>query len=123
MDLTSLDERRQTEAPLLEEVNLDLWSQFKIPRQERRQDALDGLRRRADAEHAGLTPAHGLGLLGELSGGGQQRVAALQEPLAVARQADAPPRALEEPHAELCLEVAHLSRQRGLGEAEPGRRP
>ena len=59
--------------------------------------------------------AHGLGLLAELSGGGQQRAAALQEPLAVARQTDAPARALEESHAELHLEVAHLSRQRGLG--------
>jgi hypothetical protein len=103
-------------------MDLDQRSRFQVPGEKRRHDALDGLGGGGDAENADAPPAHRLGVLAELGGRGQEIAAARQEPLAVTRQLDPTSRAVEEPDAELRREVVHLPRQRGLRDAEPGRR-
>src|SRR5262245_48798428 len=121
--LAALDQPQRTDATLLDEMDVDARSRLQIPREERRQHVLDELWRGPDAQAAGLAAAHRASLLGELLDAGQQLVAPPQQALARARHSDPTPGALEEPHAQLQLEIVNLSPERRLRDAQPGGGP
>jgi beta-lactamase family protein len=103
VDLAALDEARSAGAALFDETDVDAWTRPQVPRQERRQDALDHLRRASDPKAPDLAAAHRVCMLGELVDTVEELAAPAQEGFAFARQANPTPGALEEPNAELRL--------------------
>jgi hypothetical protein len=118
VDLAALDEARSAGAALFDEMDVDAWSRLQVPRQERGQDALDHLRRASDTKAPDLATAHRVRMLGQLGDTVEQLAAPAQETVSLARQTNPTPGALEEPNAELHLQVVDLPPQRRLGDAQ-----
>jgi hypothetical protein len=118
VDLAALDEARSADAALFDQVDVDTWSRFQVSRQEGRQHALDDLRRASDTKGPDLAAAHRMGVLGQLVDPVEQLAAPTQEAFSCARQTNSAPGALEEPDAQLHLEVVDLPPQRRLGDTQ-----
>jgi hypothetical protein len=101
-------------------VDIDTGMPPPIARQEPGEKRLHGLRRRADSKHAALAALEGFRPLAERIGSGQQLARSPQQVLAFDREMDATTDSVEELHAQLGLECANLTRQRGLAQVEAG---
>ena len=85
VDLATLDEARSAGAALFDETDVDAWTRFQVPHQERRQDALDGLRRASDTKAPDLATAHRVRMLDQLGDTVEQLAAPAQETVSLAR--------------------------------------
>jgi len=93
-------------------------SGFQIPVEERGEYVLDHLWRGADAELPCFAATHGVRVLDELLSTRQQLAASQQQVFTGTGHAHPAARALEEPDAQLGLEVVNLPPQRGLRDAQ-----
>src|SRR5206468_8755918 len=114
VDFATLDQRNQRLTRRFDELDLHLGMAFGITAEERGKDAFDGLRRRRDAQDAGVAYPQLARVFAERSYIAQDRAAVGEQLLAFAGQHHTPAQALEELEAELILEGADLSGQRGL---------
>jgi predicted metal-dependent enzyme (double-stranded beta helix superfamily) len=119
MHFAALDEPCGADGALLDEMDVDARSRRQVPREERREDALDDLGRSRDAKAPDLAAAHRVRMLGELLDVGEELSASSEEAFPLARQTNLSPRALEEPDPQLCLEVVDLAPERRLRDAQP----
>jgi len=121
--LAALDKRDAAHATLLLQVDIDAGTPLQVPAQERRQHALNHLWRAAHAKAPNLAVVQRARVLGQLLGARQHLTAPAQEAFALTREAHPAPVALEEPDAQLRLEIVNLSPQGRLRDAQASGRP
>jgi hypothetical protein len=117
--LAVVESSGQAGPTVLDEVDLHVREAAPVAGQERRQHAFDHLRGRADPEHPGLAKLERARPPFQRVGVEDQTAAASDQVLALGREPDAPPDAVEQPHAELGLEGADLPRQGRLTDVQP----
>src|SRR5262245_15291138 len=123
MHIAALKPRRQADAALLDEPNVDAGMAPSVTRQKVRQDALDRLRRRAYAQRPGLSLRERTRPLPEGFGIGQESTTALEQILSLRGQLETAPDSIEQRHAQLVLERVDLPGRGRLGHVQPaGRR-
>ena len=123
LDLASLDEFQGLDGAGFDEVDVHSGSRLQIPREKRREHVLNHLRRAGDAQTSCLAASDGLRMLGKLAHAGEQLTTPQEQTLTRARHAHSAAGTLEEPDAQLCLQVADLSPQCGLRDVHPGGSP
>jgi len=92
------------------------------PTQENGKDPFEEVRRRRHTQHADIPPSERLRVLAQSVRIGENPLAIAQQLLAVARQQQPAPHAIEQLDAEVILELGDLSRERGLRDMQPQRR-
>src|SRR5262249_16479654 len=105
-----------------DQFDLHLRIALGISRQERREGGLDLDRRGADDERPGVAALEQVGLLAERVGVAEQIAAASQQLLAFRSQYETPADPIEQPEAELLLQLLKLTGKARLGDVQPQRR-
>lgn len=123
LDLATLDEVQCTKTALLEQMDVEGGPRPQVSCEERGQHALDHLRRGSDAEAPGIAAAYARGVFDQLVDASQEVAAPQPEAVAGAREPDVTPGTLEEPHAQLRLEIVDLPPERRLRDAQAGGGP
>src|SRR5215831_2653443 len=98
MHIAALKPRRQADAALLDEPNVDAGMAPSVTRQKVRQDALDRLRRRAYAQRPGLSLRERTRPLPEGFGIGQESATALEQILSLRGQLETAPDPIKQRH-------------------------
>jgi len=94
----------------LRKLDLHIGAAFGKAMQERRKDAVNGLRRRRHPQDAAVAAPQQLSVLTERAHRAEDRAAILKQLLAFAGEDQTAANAIEQPHAELRFESADLAR-------------
>src|SRR3954462_4593806 len=121
MNLPALQQSQHVDACRLDHLHLDVGKALRVARQERRQYALDVLRRASHLEHAGVAALERLRHFADRRRLAQQTPAVLQQLLTLTGQHQPPANPIEKLEAELLLEGDNLPGQRGLRDMQAER--
>jgi hypothetical protein len=123
VNLSPFQHRRLLGTKRLGQLHVHARKELGIPGQERRQDALDRLRRGRDLQHAAVSAPKQLDPFAERADVTQQATAISKQLRADGGQDQPAAYPIKQPETELLLELANLARKRGLADAQAQRRP
>jgi hypothetical protein len=123
VQLPFADKADQTDAAGLHQSNFHARVGPPIPGQEAGEHALQDLGRRPDPQQAGPTLLERPGAIPEGLDVGERVATPAEQILPMWSEADLTADPVEQPKAELALQIADLPGQRGLRDVQPGRGP